>query len=104
MASVWVTAFRRVERKIGGPLEGLVQHDDVIAAMIRLSALEGGARRRVERVLRLHLHLLNLPALTDVRRLSQQLASVERSTRELSRAIEARSDAGAAPLRRTRDG
>ena len=92
MASPWMKAFRRVERGVGRPLEEWVRSDATIAALIRLLELQRGAQRRTERVLRAYLHLWNLPALSDVRALSRQLAQMDRRLRELSREVDERAD------------
>jgi hypothetical protein len=88
MAAPWVTAFRRVEGVVAKPLERFVQSDPAIEAMIRMLALQGDARRLAERTLSAYLHALNIPALTDIRRLSQQMAHLERRVRELSREVD----------------
>jgi hypothetical protein len=85
MASPWLRAFKRVERTIGDPLERVAESPAAIEAMIRSSGLRRDVELRAERVLRFYLHLFNLPALSDVRRLSQQVAYLERRVRELSR-------------------
>jgi len=85
MASPWLQAFKRVERAVGDPLERIAESPAAIEAMIRTSGLRRDVELRAERVLRSSLHLLNMPALSDVRRLSQQVAYLERRVRELSR-------------------
>jgi hypothetical protein len=85
MPSLPARAFRRAERTVAKPLERLVESETVIDALIRATALQGRAQRRVERGMRAYLHFWNVPALSDVRRLSQQMAYLERRVRELSR-------------------
>lgn len=85
MASPLVRVFRRAERVVGRPLERAVQSDAAIDGMIRMAALQGDVQRRLERAQRAYLHVFNLPALSDLRRLSQQMAYLERRVRELSR-------------------
>jgi hypothetical protein len=85
MAAPWVTVFRRVERTVAAPLERWVQSDPAVDALIRLVGLQTEARRQTERAIAAYLHLFNVPALTDVRRLSQQMAYLERRVRELGR-------------------
>jgi hypothetical protein len=88
MASPWVSAFRQVEGVVAKPLERFVQSDPAIDAMVRLLALQNDARRAAERTLGASLHVFNIPALTDIRRLSQQVAHLERRVRELSREVD----------------
>jgi len=73
-----------VERAIGEPIESAVHSDtyfDVVSTTTRV-------RRRVvgtaEGVSRRCLHLLNLPAGSDIRSMRQQLARMERRLNELS--------------------
>jgi uncharacterized membrane protein YccC len=85
MSALWVNGFRRIERAVAGPLEEWVQSETAIEAMIRLFALQGDVQRQLERALTAYLHLWHAPSLTDIRRLSQQMAYLERRVRELSR-------------------
>jgi hypothetical protein len=89
MASPWLRAFKRAERAAGDPLERLAESPAAIEAMIRTAGLRRGVELRAERVLRFYLHLFNMPALSDVRRLTQQVAYLERRVRELSREADA---------------
>jgi hypothetical protein len=90
MAALWVKGFRRVERAVAGPLEHWVQSETAIDAIVRAVALQVEVQRQVERGLRAYLHLWNLAALTDVRRVAQQVAHLDRQVRELSRDTEDR--------------
>jgi hypothetical protein len=81
---LWLRAVYRVERAIGAPIEAAVRSDayfDVVAHATRTRALTIGA---VEGVSRRCLHLVNLPAGTDVRRLREQLARMERRIQSLT--------------------
>lgn len=59
---------------------------DVLAAGMKVNA---DVNRELERMSRQWLHLLNLPAATDVRRLRQQVASLEREVVGLRLELEA---------------
>ena len=75
---LWLHAVLRLERAIGGPIEAAVHSDayfDVVAQANRARARAIGA---VEGVSRRGLHLLNLPAGTDIRRVREQLSRMER--------------------------
>jgi len=81
---LWLRVVLRVERAIGEPIESVVHSDayfDVVSTTTRV-------RRRVvgtaEGVSRRCLHLLNLPAGSDIRRMRQELARMERRLNELS--------------------
>jgi hypothetical protein len=81
---LWLKAVHRVERAIGGPVETVVRSDRYFDAVARLSRVRRGAIGAVEGVSSRGLHLFNLPAGTDVRRMREQLARVERRLDQLS--------------------
>jgi hypothetical protein len=93
---LWLKLILRVERAVGGPVEAAVRSDtyfDVIAELNR------GTRRltdAVEGVSKRGLHLLNLPAGTDIRRVREQLARMDRRLLQISKELE--------QLERTREG
>jgi hypothetical protein len=81
---LWLRVVHRVERAIGEPIEAAVRSDtyfDVVAHATRarsfaIDAAEGVSRRC--------LHVVNLPAGTDVRRVREQLARMERRIQTLT--------------------
>jgi hypothetical protein len=80
---LWLKLVHRVERAIGEPVESAVHSDtyfDAIATATRLRARAIGA---VEGVSRRCLHVVNLPAGTDLRRVREQLARMERRIEEM---------------------
>ncbi len=94
-APLWLRAVHRLERTIGEPIESALHSDtyfDLVTEMLRLRSrtertLEGASRRM--------LHLLNLPAGSDIRRVREQLGRVERRLAELSKDLdEAASNGG----------
>lgn len=97
-----VPAWRRVvdgvERRVAGPLEGAVQHDAFGVTVSIAHRAVHAVRSRTERGSRRLLHLLNVPAASDVNRLLTHIAAVERELRELRGAV----DAGAAAPRTPR--
>ena len=85
---LWLRVVHRIERAIGEPLEDVVHSDgyfDAVAELTRWRARVGGA---LEATSRRALHLLNLPAGSDVRRLREQLARVERRLGQISKELE----------------
>jgi hypothetical protein len=78
----------RLERTIGEPIESALHSDtyfDLVTEMLRLRSrtertLEGASRRM--------LHMLNLPAGSDIRRVREQLGRVERRLAELSKELD----------------
>jgi hypothetical protein len=89
---LWLKAVYRLERAIGGPVESAVRSDayfDTVAHANRAGSRAVGA---VEGLSRRCLHLLNLPAGTDVRRVREQLARMERRLNALTEELEAGRD------------
>jgi hypothetical protein len=81
---LWLRAVLRLERTIGEPIESAVRSDtyfDLISTTTRVRRKVGGA---AEGVSRRCLHMLNLPAGSDIRRMRQQLSRMERRLNQLS--------------------
>jgi hypothetical protein len=79
---LWRQLFDAVDQRIAGPVEAGSRSDafgDLVAVGWRLSRR---MQREVERHSRRLLHLVNLPTATDVRRLSEQVAALQREVRE----------------------
>ena len=80
---LWLKAVLRLERAIGEPVETVAHSNtyfDAVAVAARMHARAIGA---VEGVSRRCLHLVNLPAGTDLRRVREQLSRIERRLLEL---------------------
>jgi hypothetical protein len=85
---LWLKLVLRAERAIGGRVESAVHSDayfDLITEVNRSRALLTGT---VEGISRRLLHLANIPAGTDIRRVREQLARMERRILELSKDLE----------------
>ncbi len=81
---LWLRVVIRVERTIGEPIESAVRSDtyfDLISTTTRVRRKVTGT---AEGVSRRCLHVLNLPAGSDIRGMRQQLARMERRLNELS--------------------
>jgi hypothetical protein len=81
---LWLRAVLRVERAIGEPIESAVRSEtyfDVVSKTTRVRRTVVGT---AEGVSRRCLHLLNLPAGSDIRNMRQQLARMERRLNQLS--------------------
>jgi hypothetical protein len=94
---LWLRAVLRLERAIGEPIESAVHSDtyfDLVSTTTRV-------RRRVlgtaEGVSRRCLHLMNLPAGSDIRGMRQQLARMERRLNQLSHEVAELDDDGTDP-------
>ncbi len=78
----------RAERAIGTPIE-TADHSDAYFDVV--TELSRGTRRltgALESVSKRGLHLLNLPAGTDMRRLREQLARMDRRLLQISKELE----------------
>jgi hypothetical protein len=85
---LWLRIVLRAERAVGRPIEAAVHSDVYFDAVAELSR---GTRRvtdAVESVSKRGLHLLNLPAGTDIRRVREQLARMDRRLLEMSKELE----------------
>lgn len=85
---LWRTLFDAAERSIAIPLEAVVRSElffDVVAVSTRARR---GTVTRTERLSRRALHLVNLPAGSDMRRLGEQVARLERRVVVLSKELE----------------
>jgi hypothetical protein len=85
---LWLRAVHRLERAVGEPLESALHSDtyfDLVTEMLRAKARTG---RTLEGVSRRMLHLVNLPAGSDIRRVREQLTRMERRLAELSRELD----------------
>src|SRR3954447_8475280 len=84
---LWRRTFDSLDQRVAQPIEAAARSDafgDVLTITLRLRAR---AQREVEKRTRRALHLVNLPAATDVRRLSEQVAGLRRELRELEDAV-----------------
>ena len=80
---IWRQAFDAVDQRVAGPVEAGARSDvfsDLVALNLRVARR---TQREIERRTRRVLHLANLPTATDVRRLSEQVAALQRDLREL---------------------
>ena len=85
---LWRKAFDTAERAVGGPLETVVRTETFADAVALVVAVRRRVGQEVERQSRRALHRVNLPAASDMRRISQQLAVLERQVRSLSHELE----------------
>ena len=87
---LWLRAVYRVERAIGEPVEAAVRTETYFDVMSTATRTTKTAKRMVAGTSTRALHLLNLPAGTDVARMRQQLARMERRLNQLSEQVEER--------------
>ena len=85
---LWLNIVLRLERAVGGPVEAAV-HSDTYFDLV--TELNRGTRRltdAVESVSKRGLHLLNIPAGTDIRRVREQLARMDRRLLQITKELE----------------
>jgi polyhydroxyalkanoate synthesis regulator phasin len=85
---LWRQAFDAVDRRVSGQVEAGTRSDVFLDALALGWRLRGRVQHELERRTSGALHLLNLPAHSDVRRLSEQVGALQREVRELSREVE----------------
>jgi hypothetical protein len=81
---LWLRAVLRVERAIGEPIESAVRSDRYFELVSTTTRVRRKVSGTAEGVSRRCLHLLNLPAGSDIRNMRQQLARMERRLNQLS--------------------
>jgi hypothetical protein len=84
---LWRKAFDAAEQAVAPHLEQAVRTDQFAIAVGVVQRVQNELRQRGERTSRQVLHLLNLPAGSDVNRLMAQIGSLEREVRELRKQL-----------------
>src|SRR3954447_2402220 len=87
---LWRMAVDSADKILGPASEQLVRTDAFADVVGMATRMQHAALKQTQRALRDQWHRWNLPAGTDVRRLSEQVASLERQVRDLSRELEDR--------------
>lgn len=89
----WKQVFDSVERRVGPRINELARSEEVaaLAALNKRSQTE--LSRRLEQVSRRALHVMNLPAGSDMNRLLTHIAHLEREVRDLRKQVTDRNDA-----------
>jgi hypothetical protein len=85
---LWLRGFNRVERAVGGPLEAVIRSEAFLTAVTVAKRTHAGVGNSAGHVSRRALHVLNLPAHSDVRRLGDQLARMDRQMRTIAKRLE----------------
>jgi hypothetical protein len=80
----WLDIVLKLERAIGSRLESVVTSDEYFDVTSRLNRARKRFSEKYEGAQEEWLHLFNLPAGTDVRRLREQLSRVERELEALT--------------------
>jgi hypothetical protein len=96
---LWLRLVLRLERTIGAPVESAVHSGAYFDLVAELNRTKAKATNAMESVSKRAWHLANLPAGTDIRRVRQQLAGVERRLIQISKELEEQRTDGAAESR-----
>jgi hypothetical protein len=91
-AASWLEWIQRWERAIGAPVEQFVRSDAYFDAMTQANRARAHLTRRFEGVWEEWLHLFNMPAATDVRRLREQLSRLERQVNRIAKELQDRDE------------
>ena len=81
---LWLRLVLRVERAIGEPVESAVHSDTYFDLVSTTTHIRRATVNVAEGLSRRCLHMLNLPAGTDIRHVRQQLSRMERRLNQLS--------------------
>jgi hypothetical protein len=84
----WLKLVLRLERAIAAPVEVAVHSDAYFDVVAELNRSTRRLTDAVESVSKRGLHLLNLPAGTDIRRVREQLARMDRRLLQISKELE----------------
>jgi hypothetical protein len=85
---LWLRAVHRLERAVGEPVESAVRSDTYFDVVSKVTRVTGKAKGTAESLSRRSLHLLNLPAGSDVSRMREQLLRMERRLNQLTENVE----------------
>lgn len=80
---LWKQAFDAVDRRVGPSLNEAAQSDQMATAAALAVRSRREMQQRVEQVSRRVLHAFNLPAGSDINRLLDHIAQLEREVRDL---------------------
>jgi hypothetical protein len=90
--SLWLRLVLRAERAIGTRVETAVHSDPYFDLVALFNRQKATLTDSIEGVSERILHLANLPAGTDVRRVREQLARMERRLVEVSKELDDQRD------------
>ena len=95
----WARLIREFERTIAGPVEAAVRSDEYFDLVTRLNRARTRVTKSLEGVTEEWLHMFNLPAATDLRRVREQLSRVERQLNTVAKTLNDSDEAGEEPRR-----
>jgi hypothetical protein len=90
---LWLDLVLRAERIVGSRVEDAVRSDAYFDLVTELNRTKAFLTGTVEGISKRIWHMANLPAGTDLRRVREQLARMERRIVELSKELDEQRDA-----------
>ena len=84
---LWLKAVHKVERAVGGPIEAAVRTDTYFDIVTKATRVTGTVKRKVSGTSTRVLHVINLPAGTDMQRMREQLSRMERRLNRLTEEV-----------------
>ena len=99
---LWLQAVHRLERAVGEPIEKAVRTDTYFDVVTKATRASAKARRKVVGTSTKVLHVLNLPTDSDMRRMREQLARMERRLNQLSEDVSELDEPSPPPKSRAR--
>ena len=84
---LWLKAVHKVERAVGGPVEAAVRSDTYFDVVTKATRATGAVKRKVNGASTRVLHVINLPAGSDMQRMREQLARMERRINRLTEEV-----------------
>ena len=94
---IWLQLVNRFERVVGSRVESFVTSDAYFDLLAQATKAQRQFMQATEALSREWLHLWNLPASSDVRRLREQLSRVERTLADVAKEVADREEDGARP-------
>ena len=91
----WLDLAQRIERAIGEPVEQWVRSDAYFDLLTQMNRARARVTKSFEDYAEQWLHVFNLPAASDVRRLHEQLSRLERRVERMAHELEDREETGA---------
>src|SRR5262245_34459191 len=91
-ASPLLEWIQKWERAIGEPVEQFVRSDAYFDAMTQVNRARTQLTKRFEGMWEEWLHLFNMPAATDVRRLREQVSRLERQVNRIAKDLDDREE------------
>lgn len=100
---LWLKAVLKVERAVGRPVEAAVRSDTYFDLVTKATRATGTVKRKASGASTRVLHVVNLPAGSDMQRMREQLARMERRLNRLTEEVGDPDGNGAPPDRTPTD-